>query len=944
MLKPSASKGRIYAVCVLVVAAMAAALLAVSHQPRSQQSRVAKSALSASSLSKTISPAARNRLQTAYATLPLAFEPNQGQTDAQVKYMARGNGYTLFLTNQDAVFAFHSKTSANQLRMRGRAAMAHASGAPVAKEKPPAVIRMRLVGENCSAQITAADRLPGRSNYYLGNDPKKWQTNVSQYARVAYKNIYPGINLAYYGEQNKLEFDFIVAPESSPVSIDFAFSGAKRLATDTSGNLIVSSTAGDVVLHKPVAYQQQNGSRQLVDARFVLKGKDQVSFDLGSYDHSRELVIDPTVTYSTYLGGTSEDDGYGIAFDSSGAAYVTGQTESTNFPTVGGVAPNTNAGEFDVFVTKIAATGSSLVYSTYVGGSGNDSGNALAVDSSGDAFVAGGTTSSNFPTTAGSFQKNSGGGLDAFVFELNPGGTALTYSTYLGGSGDDVANGLAIDSSGAYVVGSTSSTDFPVQNPIQSAIHGSGNGFVTKLNPSGTTLLYSTYLGGGTGDVASAVAVAAGAAYVTGATQNPSFPTTPGAFQTKCGTDGTCNGGLYDAFVTVVNAAGTTYTYSTFLGGSGIDQGAGISVDAAGAVFVTGLTQSTDFPLQSAWQKTLGGTQNAFVSQLNPAGNALTYSTFLGGSAGDAANSIALDQNENAYVTGQTESPNFPLVNPTQAKMGGGNDAFVSELNSAGSVVFSTYLGGSLNENTNSSGAELAAIGAIAVDPTGANVYVTGNTLSTDFPTQAPEQKSLAGGIDAFVVKYAFPTAPDFAISATAPAAVAQGGSGTSTITLTAVNGYSSAVNLGCSVTGTGSPAPACSATSFSTNPVTPSGAGTTSTLTITTTGASASIVHPSKFFYAMWLPIAGMSLIGVGFRSAGSRRKKLLGFLMVAMVMAALFLMPACGGSSNNSGGGGGGGCTGCTPAGSYTVTITGTGTDAGATTHSTTVTLTVN
>ena len=943
MLKPSASKRRIYAVCVPVIAAIAMALLVVSHQPRSHQPRAAKSASSASSLSKTI-PATRDRLQAAYATLPLAFEPNQGQTDAQVKYMARANGYTLFLTNQDAVFAFHSKTSANQLRMRGQAAMAHASSAPVAKEKPPAVVRMRLVGENLSAQITAANQLPGKSNYYLGNDPKKWQTGVSQYARVAYKNIYPGIDLAYYGEQSKLEFDFIIAPALSPAPIGFGFSGAKHLATDASGNLIVSSAAGDVVLHKPVAYQRQNDSRQLVDARFVLKGKNQVSFDLGSYDHGRELVIDPTVTYSTYLGGTSEDDGYGIASDSSGAAYVTGQTESTNFPTVGGVAPNANAGEFDVFVTKVAATGASLVYSTYVGGSGNDSGNALAVDSSGDVFVAGGTTSSNFPTTAGSFQKNSGGGLDAFVFELNPSGTALTYSTYLGGTGDDVANGIAIDSSGAYVVGSTSSTDFPVQSPIQPAINGSGNGFVTKLNPSGTTLLYSTYLGGGTGDVASAVAVAAGAAYVTGATQNPSFPTTPGAFQTKCGTDGTCNGGLYDAFVTVVNAAGSTYTYSTFLGGSGVDQGAGISVDAAGAVFVTGLTQSTDFPLQSAWQKTLGGTQNAFVSQLNPAGSALTYSTFLGGSASDAANSIALDQSENAYVTGQTESANFPLVNPTQAKMGGGNDAFVSELNSSGSVVFSTYLGGSLNENTNSSGAELAAIGSIAVDPTGANVYVTGNTLSTDFPTQAPEQKSLAGGIDAFVVKYAFPTAPGFAISATTPAAVAPGSSGTSTVTLTAINGYSSPVNIGCSIAGTGSPAPACSATSFSTNPVTPTGAGATSTLTITTTGASAAIVHPSKFFYAMWLPIAGMSLIGVGFGSAGSRGKKLLGFLMVAIVMAALLLMPACGGSSSNSGGGGGGGCTGCTPAGSYTVTITGTGTDAGATTHSTTVTLTVN
>jgi hypothetical protein len=994
-------------------------------------------------------------MQAAYAALPLAFEPNQGQTDAQVKYMARANGYTLFLTNQDAVFAFHSKTSASELGMRGRAAMSHTSGASVAKKESPAVVRMRLVGENSSAQIRAANQLPGKSNYYLGNDPTKWRTNVSQYARVAYKNIYPGIDLAYYGEQSKLEFDFVIAPESNPAPIDFAFNGANHLATDASGNLTISSAAGDVVLHKPVAYQQQNGIRQLVDARFVLKGTNQVSFGLGNYDHSRELVIDPTVTYSTYLGGLAEDDGLGIAFDSSGAAYVTGETESTNFPILGGVAPNTNAGGFDVFVTKVAADGLTLVYSTYVGGSGSDSGNFIAVDASGDAFVAGGTSSSDFPVTTGAFQTSfKGGSLDAFVFKLNPGGTALTYSTYLGGTGSDFAVGLAVDGSGnAYVIGSTGSTDFPTLNPIQKQLNGTTNGFVTKLNPSGSALVYSTWLGGGTGDFASAVALdSSDKAYVTGGTQNGTFPHTTGAFQTTCGS---CSGGLNNAFVTVINAAGSNYVYSTFLGGADNDEGLGIAVDSSGDAYVTGMTDSsTTFPIKSAYQSTYGGGLNdVFVSELNPAGTALIYSTFLGGSLADVGTGIALDGSNHVYITGQTASTGappagFPLVAPTQATIGGDNDAFVSEIGSTGStLLFSTYLGGSLNENTTSSGN--GPLGAIAVDGPGANIYVTGNTASANFPvlpTTTPFQLHNGGVIDAFLVKYGQPAfslaatplspaslaagssatstitiaslnaftgsvaltctvsgpqgatstpsclfvpstitggagtaaltvgttstttlgaytisvigtgptsvqstsliltvaVPDFTIGATTPAAVSPGGTGTSMVTLTSIAGYASPVQLTCAVTGGGSPAPACSVTG--TNPVTPTGAGATSTLTITTTGASAAIVRPSRFFYAMWLPIAGISLIGVGFSSAGSWRKKLLGFLMVAMVMAALFLMPACGSSSNSGGGGGGGGCSGCTPAGSYTVTITGTGTDAAATTHSTTVTLTVN
>ena len=322
---------------------------------------------------------------------------------------------------------------------------------------------MQLVGGNSLAKVSAGNQLPGKINYFLGNDPNKWRTDVAHYARVSYQNVYPGISLAFHGAQRQLEFDFVVAPGANPAPIGFIFTGTQGMKTDNSGNLIVSSTAGNVLLHKPVAYQEQNGVRQPVDARFQLKTNNQVSFELGNYDRSRELVIDPSVSYeySTYLGGSGNDAGYGIAFDSNGDAYVTGQTASANFPG----ASNTLTGTANAFITKIAADGSSLVYSIYVGGNGanGDSGNAIAVDASGDVFVAGGTTSSNFPHTTGVFQTTLKGAGNAFVLELAPSGV-LTYSTYLGGTGTDVALGIALASDGSgdvYVAGKTSSMDFP---------------------------------------------------------------------------------------------------------------------------------------------------------------------------------------------------------------------------------------------------------------------------------------------------------------------------------------------------------------------------------------------------------------------------------------------------------------------------------------------------
>jgi hypothetical protein len=647
------------------------------------------------------------------------------------------------------------------------------------------------------------------------------------------------------------------------------------------------------------------------------------------------------LSYSTYLGGTAEDDAYAIAIDGSGNAYVTGQTKSTNFPTVPANS-TTNTGGFDVFVSKIAANGASLLYSTYIGGSGNDSGNAIAVDGSGNAYVAGGTTSStNFPTHL-AFQSTFGGGsVDAFVLELASSGGSLIFSTYLGGTGDDVANGVAVDTTGVYVVGSAS-TNFPLQGAFQGTLNGSSNAFVTKLNTSGSSLAYSTYLGGSS-DFAAAVAVNSGNAYVTGATSTPTFPKTAGVVQPACGSDGNCNGGLQDAFVTVFNSSGAALVYSTFLGGQGKDQGLGIAVDSSGDAYVTGLTQSSLFPLKSALQGTFGGgTQDAFVTELNPTGTALVYSTFLGGTLDDAGSSIALDGSKNAYVTGQTTSTNFPLASATQGTLGGLADAFVTEISASGSLVFSTYLGGALNDNTNA-GNPLNPVGAVAVDSAGANIYVAGNTLSSPFPGVNGFQTAYGGLTDAFVAKYSTGsssgsfTVSNGALSNTSGHA---GVSATSTITVGSTGGFNAAVALTCAVSPVVTKGPTCNFTNPSVTP--PANGTTTSTLNVATTVASAMLTHPangrrSGVVYALLLPVFGLTLLGAAVQSSGTRRRKFVGLVVLGMVLTCLLLLPACGGSGGGGGGGGG------TPTGAYTITVTGT---SGATvvTGTPALTLTIN
>jgi hypothetical protein len=959
-----------------------------------------------SSDSRALRPAAevaRESLRARFAALPLTFEENEGQMDPRAQYMARGSGYRLFLTSSDAVLALASSSASRMSRPRQimeerfvgssrkrneliRRQMARESET----SSSVAALRMHLVNGNLAAQVEGRGLLPSKTNYFIGNDPRKWHAGVKEFATVAYSEVYPGVDLVYHGQEKQLEFDFVIAPNANSSAIALRFAGAREMKLDKSGNLLLHSAAGDITVHKPVAYQEKNHVRERVEAGFVLGANHQMGFALGNYDKSRELVIDPSISYATYIGGNADDEGYGIAVDVNGNSYVTGESDSTSrFP-----GSNPSDGGFDCFVVKINADGS-RGYTTFVGGSGDDLGSSIATNAglaTGTVFVAGITTSTNLPVSAGAVQSTSGSPAgtqcttgtgsapctDAFVFELSPSG-APSYVTYLGGSNDDGAFGIAVDGSGnAYVAGFTFSANFPTANALYSQLNDGQNttfedGFVTEINPTGTAFVYSSYLGGANNDFASAIAVdAKGAAYVTGGTTSAGptngFPVTAGAFQTECGTDGTCNAGngriFSDAFVTKFAPNGASLDYSTYLGGSSDDIGGGINLDASDNVYVTGQTTddnpnatTDDFPIAGGFETSYGNgnngaMSNAFVSELALNGQGasdLKYSSYLGGSTADVGMGLAADGAGNAYVTGSTLSSDFPVTNGST--LNGPSDAFVSYVASGGgSLVYSTYLGGPGDENFDPSTSSFLGAGinlTVCGSPT-ANIYVAGTTdSSTGFPVTASALQANYGGnpFDGFEATIGLISGPDFAICASTPGAVNAGSSATSIVTLTSTND-TNAVNLTCTVSGNGSPLPACGG--FSPSSVTPSAGGVTSTLTITTTGASAQSSQSKTLFYALWLPMGGLLLAGLGAGSASRRRKKMLWVVLLGAVAAGLLFLPACGGGSSNSnnggGGGGGGGCSGCTPSGNYTVTVTGTGTDPAKTTHSTTFTLAVN
>ena len=658
-----------------------------------------------------------------YGSLPTTFIANGGQLDSSVRYEVRSSAGHLFFTPQGVTLA---------LTTADNAPVAPHDVEPAAQPIKPAVdaapqtsiaVRVSFDSANPNLVLGGADQLPGIANFFIGSDPSQWHTNVPTYGGVAYRDLYPGIDLSYTGYVGVLKGTYTVAPGADPALIRWRYTGANSTHIDmTTGNLLIDAPVGVTLTEQvPEAWQiGANGVQRTVMAHYALTEDGAAQFTMGEYDHAQPLVIDPGLVYSTYLGGSGYDVGSAIAVDSSGSAYVTGSTTSANFPTTVGAFQTTYGGGDDTFVSKLNAAGSALVYSTYLSDSSPESGHEIAVDSSGSAYIMGDTYNTNFPITAGAFQTTYGGGRDAFVSKLNASGSSLIYSTYLGGSGNDEDGGIAVDSSGsAYVTGFTGSTDFPTTTGAYQTTNGGGGAFVSKLNAAGSALAYSTYLGGSSLSIGFGIAVdSSGNAYVTGFTSG-NFPTTAGAYQTTAG-------GNRDVFVSKLNVTGSALVYSTYLGGNKDENGNGIAVDSSGSAYVTGNTYSTNFPTTtSAFQTTYNG-GDAFVSKLNAAGSALVYSTYLGGSSYDGGDGIAVDSSGNVYVTGDTSSTDFPTTTSAfQTTTSGYTDAFVSKLNAAGSALaYSTYLGGGGNERGS----------GIAVDSSG-SVYVTGDTSSTDFPT-----------------------------------------------------------------------------------------------------------------------------------------------------------------------------------------------------------------
>ena len=675
--------------------------------------------------------------------LPLSFEVNQGQQDARVKFLSRGNGYGLFLTPEETVMVLGKSAH------RGKRDDLRTTR-PVANV-PSEVLRMKLVNSNPQARMIGLEELPGKSNYFIGNDPSKWKTDVPNYAKVKYEQVYSGIDLIYYGNQQQLEYDLIVSPGADPSVIRLGYEGAKRISINRDGDLILKLRNGEVRQQKPVLYQLLDDGKQPVNGRYVITRKNQIGIEVGAYDKTKALVIDPVVAYATFLGGSSTNGGdtaYDIDIDASGNAYVIGVTDSSDFPTNNpyqGYGGGTCFGSLpcsDAFVTKINASGSARLYSTYIGGNQSDYGYGLRVDASGSAYITGITNSPNFPTL-NPLQATLGGNDDAFVVKLSATGNALAYATYLGGSGTDQGQAIDVDTGGnAYVTGSTGSANFPTSNAFQSALGNSVNltdVFVTKLNASGNALVYSTYLGGNWHDNGYAIVVdSLGSAYITGSVSSSDFPVAAALYPTL-------NGSL-DAFVTKLSPLGNSLVFSTYLGGpSGEDRGEGIALDSSLNVYVTGWA-GFNFPTVNAYDSTFGGgnfPSDAFLTKIDATGGSLIYSTFLGGSGDDVGDGVAVDASGNAYVVGSTLSTStFPRVRPLQNFFGGGvSDMFITMFDSTGNVTFSTYLGGFSNDDAY----------AIAVDNDG-NAYVAGATISSNFPVKNSLQ-TLKGGGDAVVLK-----------------------------------------------------------------------------------------------------------------------------------------------------------------------------------------------
>ena len=675
-----------------------------------------------------------------YGNLPLHFEPNQGQTDEQVKFLARGNGYGLFLTANEAVLSLEKRGEEKQGNQR-------------------AVVKMRFEGAHASSETIGLNKTESKSNYFIGSNPKNWQTGISNFEKVKYESIYDGIDLVFYGNGKQLEYDFIVASGVNPNQIKIKFDGIKNVGIEkATGDLLLETEAGTIRQHKPFVYQEIEGERKEVASSYTIQDSEienpTVSFNLGKYDESKELVIDPILAYGSYLGGNFYDEGRSIAIDAQGNAYIVGTAASRDFPaTDGTIKPQmlprtgtTNSFWYDAFVTKVNPTGTAIVFSTYFGGrDNNESGQGVAIDASGNVYLSGTTMSGDLPLV-NAYQTTFGGTDDGFAAKLNSNGSAIIYSTYLGGNNTDIGGKIAVHqaSGEATFTGLAYSPDFPTtpgalkQKLCATPVNCSGifytGSYVARFSANGN-VQYATLFDAGINDV---TLDGNNNAVVGGTASAPLFVATPGAFQTVS------SGGI-DGFIAKLNPSGNAIVYGTFLGGGlQSDRVKSIALDAAQNIYVTGQTENFGFPVTAnAFDQTFNGFEDGFVTKLNAEGSALVYSTFLGGIGKDQPFGIALNETGDAFITGETTNAlSFPLKN---SLLGTSGTIFLTRLNSEGStLVFSTLLGFG-------GGYDLAVDGA-------SNAYVTGSTtgilVTPDaFQTVRNNNISNISDKDGFVVK-----------------------------------------------------------------------------------------------------------------------------------------------------------------------------------------------
>jgi Beta-propeller repeat len=706
-----------------------------------------------------------------YGNLPLRFEINHGQSSSQVKFLSRGKGYTAFLTSGGMVLSLRPSLAAPMPQTN------EGTAPNTSRQTATTTLQFMLVGASPNPIVIGEDPLPGRVNYFIGNDSTKWHTNVLTYAKVRYKNVYPGIDLLYYGNHRQLEYDFAVSAGADPSQIQFKITGANQIQLDADGNLILQTGSGELHFQNPVIYQESQGRRIPVAGSYVLTDPTHVGFRVAQYDSNKALVIDPLLVYSTYLGGSGDDQPAGVAVDSTGSVYIAGYTDSTDFPlaTLGSLP----SGSTHVFVAKLDPTGSNLVYADYIGGSSDDYGYALALDGSDDVYVTGSTASSNFPVM-NPYQGSYPGGFNAFLTKISADGSSLSYSTYLGGSGSDVPSSIAFDGLGEVIIaGNTTSTNFPTANAYQSAVSpnqggvSGNNGFVSKFSPDGSTLVYSTYLGGNSNvplncggttcwpspySAVSGIAVDGnGNIYASGVTNTNNFPTTQNAYLTI---DSAQQNAIV-GFVSKLSSAGALDYSTYFYESSGLLTNVNaIAVDASGSAYITGAAFSDGtFPVTSTTICDPGvygfGCSYAFVAKFDAEGSTLLYSTFLGPNNDANPSAIVLDTNNDAYIVGSTSSGSFGMVGGIEPYTSG-SDLLLVEIDPLASAqLFATYLGASGDESP----------AGIALDSSG-NIYVAGSTDSTDFPTTPGSiQNVLGGGTDGFVAKIGANSAPAVSVS-----------------------------------------------------------------------------------------------------------------------------------------------------------------------------------